>query len=100
MVRIPEPLDVPWTMKSVDTAESAVSRLPDGRTRYAIKHDLLRGVEPRMIIWYLNHMTELIEVAGKTVQRYRMCHPRDHILLTYLKPAYTSATKLVAGIQK
>ncbi len=87
MARIPAPLKVPWTMKSVDTAETTVSRLPDGRTQYAIKHDLLRGVTPRMIVWYLNHMTDLITVAGETVQRYRMWHPRDHISLTYLKPA-------------
>ena len=86
-MKIPKPLDVPWTMKTLASAETSVSRLPDGRVQYAITHDLLRGVTPRMIVWYLNHLTDDYVVNGQTVQRYRMWHPRDPIRLTYLRPA-------------
>jgi hypothetical protein len=74
-------------MKAVASAESWVQHLPDGRVQYGIKHDLIRGVTPKMIVWYLNHMTDGVEYGGATIQRYRLWHPRDHILLEYLKPA-------------
>jgi hypothetical protein len=85
-MRVPEPLNVPWSFKSVDSAKSWIDELPDGRVAFCIEHELLRGVSPEMIIWFLNHMTDLIEVGGQTVQQYRLWHPRDHISMTYLKP--------------
>jgi hypothetical protein len=84
--KIPKPLDVTWELKPVDSAKSWVNELPDGRTQYFIEHELLRGVTPAMIVWYLNNLTDLISVGDETVQRYRMWHPRDHIMLTYMKP--------------
>jgi hypothetical protein len=85
-IRIPEPLDVDWTMKGLDTAQTTFSLLEDGRLCLGIKHELLAGVSPTMIVWYLNHMTDLYEWKGQQIQRYRMWHPRDHISLGYLKP--------------
>jgi hypothetical protein len=87
MVHIPIPLDVPWRLKSADSAKSWVNELPDGRVQYCIEHQLIKGVSPAMIMWYLNHMTDMVEVGGQSVQQYRLWHPRDHIALTYLEPA-------------
>jgi len=87
MAVISQPLDVPWSLKSVDSATSSVHDLPDGRVRYQIEHERLRGVTPAMIGWFLNHMTDLVDVGGQRVQQYRLWHPRDHIAMTYLKPA-------------
>ena len=87
MPKICKALDVPWSFKSVDSAESWTKELPDGRRQFCIKHDLLHGVTPAMIVWFLNHMTDIIEVGGERVQRYRMWHPKDHISMTYIKPS-------------
>ena len=87
MRSVPPPLDVDYPLKPVSSAATTVEVLGDGRTRYAIEHELLRGVSPAMIIWFLNHMEDLVELGGKRVQRYRAWHPRDHIRLTYLRPA-------------
>jgi hypothetical protein len=74
-------------MKTLESAETSVTLLPDGRAKYAIKHELLRGVKPGMIVWYLNHMTDDYVINGQTVQRYRIWHPRDHIRMMYVRPA-------------
>ena len=87
MPKIPTPLAVDYALKPLASASTTIERLSDGRTRYAIEHELLRGVTPAMIVWFLNHMTDVIELAGERVQRYRAWHPRDHIQLTYLRPA-------------
>jgi hypothetical protein len=87
MARIPDPLDVPWSLKPINSANFQMQTLEDGRTEYAIEHDVIRGVTPAMIVWYLNHMTDMIEVGGQRVQQYRLWHPRDHIALSYLKPS-------------
>ena len=81
------PLAVDYPLKPLTSASTTIEHLSDGRTRYAIEHELLRGVTPAMIVWFLNHMTDSIELAGEQVQRYRAWHPRDHIQLTYLRPA-------------
>lgn len=87
MPLIPSPLRVDYELRPVSSATTSIEKLGDGRTRYAIEHQLLRRVTPEMIVWFLNHMTDLIDVAGERVQRYRAWHPRDHIELTYLHPA-------------
>jgi len=87
MIDIPTPLAVPWQLKSADSAKAWVNELPDGRVQYCIEHQVIKGVSPAMIVWYLNHMTDMTEVDGRSVQQYRLWHPIDHIALTYIKPA-------------
>ena len=87
MPPIPSPLAVDYPLKPLTSAATTIELLSDGRTRYAIEHELLRGVTPAMMVWFLNHMTDSIELAGERVQRYRAWHPHDHIQLTYLRPA-------------
>lgn len=85
---LPAPIDLPWPMKTVDSAETAVQRLPDGRVRFAIRHEILSGVTPAMIVWWLQHMDGVVEIDGRAIPRYRAWHPRDHIAVTYLRPAF------------
>ncbi|MGB0646718.1 MAG: hypothetical protein ACPGQS_06040 [Bradymonadia bacterium] len=87
MPKTPSALTVPWSSKSIDSAQVSVNTLADGRIRYAIEHDLLRGVTPAMIVWFLNHMTDRLDVGGQNVQFYRLWHPVDHVAMTYLKSA-------------
>ena len=74
-------------MKPLDSAQTQVDALPDGRRRYAIVHDVLRDVTPEMLVWWFQHMDGVVEIAGRQVPRYRAWHPIDHVMLTYLRPA-------------
>ncbi|MEE2903884.1 MAG: hypothetical protein VYC39_16270 [Myxococcota bacterium] len=84
-MQLPKPLKARWMPKPLSSAQYWVAGLDDGRTRYCIEHEVLSDVTPAMIVWFLNHMTDRIEVEGELVQQYRLWHPVDHISLTYLK---------------
>ncbi len=80
------PIAVPWSMKTLASAQTTVEPLPDGRMRYAIVHDVLRGVTPAMLVWWLNHMDGTVAIGDQRVPRYRAWHPIDHVALTYVRP--------------
>ncbi|MBI1736967.1 MAG: hypothetical protein HYR51_17495 [Candidatus Rokubacteria bacterium] len=80
-------LDVPWTMKPLDSAETSVERLADRRLRFSIRHDVLRGVTPAMLVWWFNNIAGDMDLGGRPVPRYRVWHPRDHVLLEYVRKA-------------
>jgi hypothetical protein len=82
----PLPIAVPWTMKSLSTAETKVERLADGRLRFSIRHEILAGVAPAMLVWWFNNMNGTLRIGEVDVPRYRVWHPRDHVALTYLRP--------------
>ena len=84
-MKFPAPLKISWKPKPVDSAKAWVEDLLDGRVRYCIEHELLKDVTPAMIVWFLNHMTDIVEVGEESVQQYRLWHPVDHISLTYIK---------------
>jgi hypothetical protein len=79
----PEPLDIPWTCKPVESARSGVEVLADGRLHCWIEHDLLRGITPSMLVWWFKHLEGDITYAGRRLNRYRVWHPRDHIAVEY-----------------
>lgn len=81
------PLEVPWTMKPLESAETKLERLPDGRLQCSIVHDLIRDVTPEMIVWWLKNMDGDVEIGGQPVPRYRAWHPRDHIAVRYARLA-------------
>lgn len=82
----PPPIAVPWTMKSLSSAETKVERLADGRLRFSIRHEVLAGVIPAMLVWWFNNMDGTLRIGDVDVPRYRVWHPRDHVALTYLRP--------------
>jgi hypothetical protein len=82
------PIELGWPLKPVESAEhTRVERDEHGRSRFFIRHDVVRGVSPEMLVWWFNHMRGDAEVAGQRVSRYRMWHPRDHVLHEYVRPA-------------
>jgi hypothetical protein len=81
------PIDVPWVMKPLESAQTKVERVGPGQTRYSIRHDVLRGVTPKMLVWWLNNMAGEVEIGGRMIARYRAWHPTDHVALTYVRPA-------------
>ena len=84
-VVIPPPLDIPWTRKLLDSAETETSVLPDGRIRLWIRHSLLHGVTPAMLVWWFQHLEGEVEIGGQRVTRYRAWHPLDHIAFRYAR---------------
>lgn len=87
MPPLPPPLEIPWTMKPLESAETKLELLRDGRLRCSIVHDVIRDVTPEMIVWWLKHMDGDIEIGGRLVPRYRAWHPRDHIAVRYARLA-------------
>lgn len=74
-------------MKPVSSAETSVTELDDGRVRYAIRHEIIEGVTPKMIVWFLKNMDGDVEIGGQRIARYRAWHPVDHVRLTYVRKA-------------
>lgn len=79
------PLDLPFGLKPVGSADSGVEALPGGRTKYWIRHDIVRGVTPRMLDWWFRNIEGDIAFAGQHYNRYRFWHPRDHVHASYAK---------------
>ena len=80
------PIEVPWTMKPVESGETRFEKLSDGRMKFSIRHDIIRGVTPAMLVWWLNNMDGAIRIGDQDIPRYRAWHPRDHYALTYVRP--------------
>lgn len=81
--RLPTPLGLPFPLKPVDSADTGVERLPDGRTKYWIRHDTVRGVTPRMLDWWFRNLEGTVEFGGRRYNRYRFWHPGDHVHASY-----------------
>jgi len=82
---LPAPLSVPWQLKPASSAQSGVETLADGRTRYWVKHEVLKGVTPRMLAWWFAHFAEgEAEIEGRRLDRYRVWHPFDHVYARYV----------------
>jgi hypothetical protein len=81
---MPEPLEVEYLsrMKDVGTAETEFSTLATGQRQLTIRHEVIEGVTPEMILWWFHTFpTRTVTVAGKSVPWYRLWHPRDHIVV-------------------
>lgn len=81
----PEPTLLPWGLKPLGSAECGAERLPDGRLSYWIRHQVLRGVTPRMLVWWFSHLEGDVVIAGQRIARYRAWHPYDHVHASYVR---------------
>jgi hypothetical protein len=86
MMSILEPLEFGWRMKPLESAQTTLNYLPDGRLELTIVHDLLKGVTPQMLHWWFSNIGGEMTYQGQTVSRYRAWHPRDHIHWALAKP--------------
>jgi hypothetical protein len=82
---LPEPLTVPWEHKPVSSARSGAEGLPDGRTKFWIKHDLAKGVTPAMLVWWFSNLEGDVDIEGRLLNRYRVWHPFDHVYARYTR---------------
>ena len=76
---IPAPLPCPWPLKPLSSARTSRARLTTGQLELTIQHDLIRGVTPAMLAWWLSHVDDTMEYDGKTYPRNRVWHPFDHV---------------------
>jgi hypothetical protein len=81
----PEPLALPFALKPLGSAEYGVDELADGRVRYWIRHEVVRGVTPRMIAWWFAHLEGDVVIGGRRIARYRAWHPYDHVHASYAR---------------
>lgn len=81
----PEPTLLPWGLKPLGSAECGAERLPDGRLSYWIRHQVLRGVTPHMLVWWFSHLEGDVVIAGQRIARYRAWHPYDHVHASYVR---------------
>lgn len=107
---VPTPLDVPWTMKAVESAETSFRRLDDGRMEMTIAHEPLPGVTTAMLVWWFQTFPDppdasvddlasrtTVEFGGEQVPMYRLWHPLDHIFAHVITPAPDGSPGLSAG---
>jgi hypothetical protein len=79
VVALPEPRPIPWDPKPLESAQTGLRTLPDGRMELRIRHAPLRGITPAMLYWWFTHIGGEMEYQGATYSRYGVWHPRDHI---------------------
>jgi hypothetical protein len=79
-------------MKSVASARTSRSVLPSGQLLMTIEHDVIRGVSPQMLRWWLENMSQTMVYRGTTYPRYLLWHPRDHIRLEVATRAPSGGT--------
>jgi len=82
---LPEVLPLPFALKPLHSADTGVERLPDGRTKYWIRHETVRGVTPGMLAWWFANLEGEIAFGGRRYNRYRFWHPRDHYHASYAR---------------
>jgi hypothetical protein len=66
-------------MKPLESAETGMKTLDDGRVELTIRHGLLRGVTPAMLGWWFRNVEGTMEHLGQVYPRYLIWHPIDHI---------------------
>ena len=76
---LPEPRPLIAPLRTTDSAQTSLRRLPDGRLLMTIRHAPLRGVTPEMLVWWFKNIEGTIEIDGREYPRYLIWHPFDHI---------------------
>lgn len=81
--QLPTPLDISWTCKPVESARWGLQLLDDGCVHCWIEHEVIRGVTPKMLVWWFKHLEGDLVYDGRRLPRYRVWHPRDHVSIAY-----------------
>lgn len=89
-------------MKSSHSARHAIESLPDGRVRAWIHHETMRGVSPKMVRWWFEHIDTWThfngrDFSGPAVPVYRMWHPYDHIAIKWARRVHDDSGRLAPG---
>ena len=77
---LPPPRRLPWPLKPLSSAGTALRYDARGRMVMTIAHDRLAGLTPEMLAWWFRNIGGGMEVDGQVLDRYLVWHPFDHIL--------------------
>ena len=66
-------------LRQMDSAQTSMRRLADGRLLLTIRHAPLLEVTPAMLAWWFANIEGEIEIDGVRYPRYLIWHPYDHI---------------------
>jgi hypothetical protein len=83
---LPPPLNLPWPMKTLETAKTSLSYDEFGRMVLHIRHDVLKGISPEMVAWWFGNIGGDMELDGKRLNKYLVWHPFDHIFWQLAQP--------------
>ncbi|WP_031529280.1 DAPG hydrolase family protein [Dyadobacter crusticola] len=78
-MKLEEPLDFGWNMKTVKSAETEYVTSPNGVYYLSIGHETLKGITPQMLEWWFKNIGGEMTYQGRVCTKYRVWHPRDHI---------------------
>ena len=68
-----------WKMKLLESAKTNFTINMNGVFNLTIEHDIIRGVSPKMLLWWFQNLGGEMTYQGKTYPKYLVWHPRDHI---------------------
>lgn len=91
-VPLPGARPMAWPMKLLQSAKTSFDKRPNGQLILTIEHDVLRGVTPKMLEWWFQHLGESMEFAGQVYSRYLVWHPVDHIHWELVRPGPNGST--------
>lgn len=75
----PPEYDFGWKMKSTTSAQTNFTIDDQGVFELTIIHDIIKGVTPKMLLWWFKNIGGEMVYQGKTYSRYQVWHPKDHI---------------------
>ncbi|MEZ0453781.1 hypothetical protein ABTW24_19475 [Sphingobacterium thalpophilum] len=76
---LPAEQDFGWKMKSLETAKTSFTIEENGVFKLTIEHDPIRGVTPKMLLWWFKNIGGEMTYKGKNYLKYLVWHPKDHI---------------------
>lgn len=77
--KLSAPRDFGWKMKTLDSAKTEFVIDENNVFHLTIRHDLIRGVTPKMLDWWFRNIGGEMTYQGKKYSRYLVWHPIDHI---------------------
>jgi hypothetical protein len=81
------PRAIHWQMRQLSSARTTSETLADGRLELRIEHAPLEGITPKMLHWWFQTASEDMHWRGRTIPRYHLWHPIDHIQLRVVRRA-------------
>ncbi|MES2620103.1 MAG: hypothetical protein V4615_04555 [Bacteroidota bacterium] len=66
-------------MKPLESAKTNFTIEKYGVFKLTIEHDTIRGVTPKMLLWWFKNIGGEMIYQGKSYPNYLVWHPKDHI---------------------
>lgn len=84
---LPPARQLPWPLKPLESAQTSLSYDEVGRMVMRIRHDVLKGLTPEMLVWWFSNIGGDMDVEGQRLNRYLVWHPYDHIRWELARPS-------------